>query len=176
MQAYTLLSKQERRYQLFYLIVILFLTLLVMGVLTLQKMDSPFSKADILEMQMLSQKNKFSDQAKIVFPLLESTFKKINIITLETPQPFVENDIKNNINEVANSFENTNIYDTRKEAYLQIAQFYKMFFEDKKIAAKKAENIHLFEKQFEECAIGFKDKEQQLAQKNNAILSRSNTQ
>ena len=176
MQDYVSLSKQERRYQLFYLIIMLFLTLLVMGILTLRNVDSPFSQPDILEIQMLSQKNKFSDQAKIVSPLLESTFRKINILKLEMPPPFVENDIKNNINEVANSFENTNIYDPRKEAYFQIAQFYKMFFEDKKIAAKKTENIHLFEKQFEECAIGFKDKEQQLAQKTNAILSRSNDQ
>lgn len=170
------LSKQERRYHLVYLISILFLTIFVMGVLILKKVDSPFSQADILEIQMLSQKNKFSDQAKIISPLLESTFRKINILKLETPQPFAENDIKNSINEVANSFENTTIYDPRKEAYFQIAQFYKMFFEDKKIAAKRAENIQLFEKQFEECSIGFKDKEQQLAQKTNAILSRSNTQ
>jgi hypothetical protein len=32
----------------------------------------------------------------------------------------------------------------------------------------------LFEKQFTECSIGFKDKEQQLAQKKAAILSRNN--
>ena len=176
MNGHASLSKQERAYQFIYLIIILGLTLLVIGIMTLRKFDSPFSQADILEIQMLSQKNKFSDQAKNVFPLLEATFKKISILRLETPQPFVENDIKNNINEVANSFENVNIYDTRKEAYFQIAQFYKMFFEDKKIAAKKTENITLFQKQFEECAIGFKDKEQQLAQKTNAILSRSNTQ
>ncbi len=176
MQDYVSLSKQERRYQFFYLIIILFVTVLMMGVLTLRNADSPFSRADILEIQMLSQKNKFSDQAKIVAPLVESTFTKIRILKLGAPQPFVENDIKNNINEVANSFGNTNIYDPRKEAYFQIAQFYKMFFEDKKIAAKKAENITLFEKQFEECSIGFKDKEQQLAQKTNAILSRSNTE
>jgi hypothetical protein len=92
---------------------------------------------------------------------------------MESLQPFAENDIENSINNVANSFGNTEVYDTRKDAYLQIAQFYKMFFEDKKIAAKKTENIKLFQQQFEECSIGYKDKEQQLAQKKNAILSRN---
>ena len=48
-----------------------------------------------------------------------------------------------------------------------------MYFEDKKIAAKKTENIKLFEQQFEECSIGFKEKEQQLAQKKNAIIARN---
>lgn len=61
----------------------------------------------------------------------------------------------------------------RKEAYLQIANFYKMYFEDKKIAAKRTENIRLFEQQFQECSIGFKDKEQELTQKKNAMLARS---
>ena len=122
---------------------------------------------------MLEQRNKFAKQQTLVAPLLETSYRKINVLQLATPQPFAENDIKNSINDVANSFENTNIYDTRKEGYLQIAQFYKMYFEDKKIAAKKTENITLFQKQFEECSIGFKEKEQQLSQKKNAILSRS---
>jgi len=33
-------------------------------------------------------------------------------------------------------------------------------------------HIKLFEQQFEECSIGFKEKEQQLAQKKNAIIAR----
>jgi CRISPR/Cas system CSM-associated protein Csm3 (group 7 of RAMP superfamily) len=146
---------------------------LIFIIILVRKFDSPFSGSDIFEIQMLEQKNKFAQQQLIVSPLLKTSYKKINILKHETPQPFAENDIKNNINDVANSFENINIYDTRKEGYLQIAQFYKMYFEDKKIAAKKTENITLFQKQFEECSIGFKDKESQLSQKKNAMLSRS---
>ena len=92
---------------------------------------------------------------------------------MEKPQPFVENDIKSSINDLANYFESNEVFDTRKNDYLQIAKFYRMYFEDKKIAAKKTENIKLFEQQFEECSIGFKEKEQQLAQKKNAIIARN---
>ena len=118
-----------------------------------------------MDIQLLAQKNKFSEQQKIVEPLLKNTFTKISILKVEKPQPFVENDIKSSINDLANYFQSNEVFDTRKNDYLQIAKFYRMYFEDKKIAAKKTENIKLFEQQFEECSIGFKEKEQQLAQK-----------
>ncbi|MDR0794402.1 MAG: type VI secretion system transmembrane protein TssO [Chitinophagaceae bacterium] len=172
MNGYNSLSKREKTYQFLYLIFMLLTALVVLSFLLLRKFNSPFSGADMLELQMLAQKNEFARQQNVVEPLLTATYSKIDLLKPEEIQPFTENDIKNSINDVANSFANVSVYDPRKEAYLQIAQFYKMYFEDKKIAAKKTENIKLFEKQFEECSIGFKEKEQQLAQKKNAILSR----
>jgi hypothetical protein len=173
METHTSLSKREKRYQFIYLLGMSMLAALVFGIIIFRKFGSSFSGTDTLEIQMLEQKNKFAQQQLVVFSLLKTSYKKISILKQQTPQPFAENDIKNSINDVANCFENVNIYDTRKEGYLQIAQFYKMYFEDKKIAAKKSENITLFQKQFEECSIGFKDSEQQLSQKKNAMLSRS---
>ncbi|MCC9043541.1 type VI secretion system transmembrane protein TssO [Myroides sp. M-43] len=169
---YQSLSKTERRYQFFYLVAMLVVSLILLGIVFLRGFNSPFSNQTVLEIQMLEQKYKFIEQQNIVEPLLESTFNKVSILSFETPQPFVENDITNSINEVANSFANVPIYDPRKEAYIQIGYFYKMYFEDKKIIAKKSENIKLFRKQFEECSIGFKDKEQQLVQRRNALLAR----
>jgi CRISPR/Cas system CSM-associated protein Csm3 (group 7 of RAMP superfamily) len=174
MNEYNSLSKRERTYQFFYLFFMLLTALAVLSFLLLREFNSPFSETDTLELQMLSQKNKFAKQQNVVEPLLTTTYTKIDLLKPEELQPFTENDIKNSINDVANAFSNVDVYDPRKEAYLQIAQFYKMYFEDKKMVAKKTENIKLFEQQFEECSIGFKDKEQQLAQKKNAILSRSN--
>jgi hypothetical protein len=156
-----------------YLLFMLLTALAVLSYLLLRNFNSPFSGADMLELQMLAQKNEFAKQQKVVEPLLTATYSKIDILKPQDEiQPFTENDIKNSINDVANSFTNAPVYDPRKEAYLKIAEFYKMYFEDKKIAAKKYENINLFEKQFEECTIGFRDREQQLIQRRNAILSR----
>lgn len=174
METHNSLSKREKRYQFIYLLGMLLIAVSILGVVILRKFQTPFSEYNMLETQMLEQKNKFTIQQKIVAPLLANSYIKINILKYQTPQPFAENDIKNSINAVANSFVNVNIYDTRRDGYLQIALFYKMYFEDKKIVAKKTENILLFQKQFEECSIGFKDKEQQLIQKQNAILSRRN--
>ena len=149
------LSKRERRYQFFYLLGMLLVVLLVSGFVFLRKFQSPFTQTDVMDIQLLAQKNKFSEQQKIVEPLLKNTFTKISI------------------NDLANYFQSNEVFDTRKNDYLQIAKFYRMYFEDKKIAAKKTENIKLFEQQFEECSIGFKEKEQQLAQKKNAIIARN---
>lgn len=173
MEVKTSFSKRETRYQFFYLLGMLLLMILMFSIVIFRSFSSPFSGNDVFEVQMLSQKNKFTQQQALVEPLLETSYKKINVLKHETPQPFAENDIKNSINDVANCFENVSVYDTRKEGYVQIAHFYRMYFDDKKIAAKKAENIVLFQLQFEECSIGFKDKEQQLSQKQNAMLSRS---
>lgn len=173
MQTYNTLSSREKIHQFVYLLSMLLVFMGVFCFVIYRKFDNPLSAGNILETQMLEQNNKFMQHQHLVMPLLEISYKKINILQLSSLQPFAENDIKNSINDVANSFANVNIYDTRKEGYVQIAQFYKMYYEDKKIAAKKTENIKLFEKQFEECSIGFKDKEQQLIQRRNAILSRS---
>ncbi|MBB1139391.1 type VI secretion system transmembrane protein TssO [Myroides sp. WP-1] len=161
------LSRGEKMYQFLYLLGMLVLSQALLGVICLRNYRSPFSQSALLDSQLLEQNNKFNKQQKLVEPLVESAFHKINILNDTSPQPQVENDVITSINAVANSFANTAIYDPRKEAYMQISYFYQMFFEDKKIAAKKTENTLQFSKQFEECSIGFKDKEQQLNQRKN---------
>ena len=85
-----------------------------------------------------------------------------------------ENNIVYGINDVVSFFQNgENINDIRKDAYPQIAKFYKMYFNDKKIVSSKTENIKSFEKQFDECSIGFKEKKSQLFQRETALKSRS---
>jgi len=86
----------------------------------------------------------------------------------------LENEIRYSINDIANIFETVNITDPRKESYKQIAQFYKMYVEDKNIAGKKNENIKIFTKQFEDCSIGFKERKNQKLQRDNALLMKNN--
>ncbi|WP_346986276.1 type VI secretion system transmembrane protein TssO [Chryseobacterium sp. POE27] len=174
MQAQVTLSKKERRYQFLYLILMLFTALIFMGIIFLRGFQSPFSDNDIVSVQMLEEKAKFDQKQKLSYKVLDSTFSMINKLTDEAPQPFVENNIMYGINDVAGYYQNgENINDIRKEAYPQIAEFYKMYFNDKKIISSKTENIKNFEKQFEECSIGFKEKKSQLFQRETALNSRS---
>ncbi|WP_158961966.1 type VI secretion system transmembrane protein TssO [Myroides fluvii] len=170
--AHQSLSRKEQIYQLFYLIGMLALALVLLGIIGLSGYHSPFAKETRLDAEMLEQKNRFNEQQKKVEPLVVAAFQKINTLALTSPKPIEENEIVNGINQVVNSFANTTIFDPRKEVYNQIGDFYKMYLEDKKIIAKKQENIKLFRKQFEECSIGFKDKEQQLIQRRNRLLTR----
>lgn len=151
----------------------LFAAILFLGIIFLKGFESPFSDEDIISVQNLEQKAKFDQQQKATQRVLDSTFTQINRLTNEVPQPFEENNIMNGINDVANSFENADVLDIRKEAYPQIAKFYKMFFDDKKVISSKTENIKNFEKQFEECSIGFKEKKSQLFQRENALKARN---
>lgn len=173
MQGQITLSKKERHYQFLYLILMLFAAIVFLGIIFLKGFESPFSDEDIISVQNLEQKAKFDQQQKATQRVLDSTFTQINRLTNEVPQPFEENNIMNGINDVANSFENANILDIRKEAYPQIAKFYKMYFNDKKIISSKTENIKSFVKQFEECSIGFKEKKSQLFQRENALKARN---
>ena len=78
------LSKRERRYQFFYLLGMLLVVLLVSGFVFLRKFQSPFTQTDVMDIQLLAQKNKFSEQQKIVEPLLKNTFTKISILKVES--------------------------------------------------------------------------------------------
>ena len=146
----------------------LFAAMIFLGIIFLKGFESPFSDEDMISVQNLEEKAKFDQKQKYSFKTLDSTFSMINRLTDESPQPFVENNIMYGINDVVNYFQNgDNIMDIRKDAYPQIAKFYKMYFNDKKIISSKTENIKSFEKQFEECSIGFKEKKNQLFQKRN---------
>ncbi|MDR6156491.1 hypothetical protein QF023_000007 [Chryseobacterium sp. SLBN-27] len=174
MQGQITLSKKERHYQFLYLILMLFAALIFLGIIFLKGFESPFSDEDIVSVQSLEEKAKFDQKQKMSYKTLDSTFSMINKLTDEAPQPFVENNIVYGINDVASFFQSgENINDIRKEAYPQIAKFYKMYFDDKKVVSSKTENIKSFEKQAEECAIGFKEKKSQLFQRETALKSRS---
>ena len=93
----------------------------------------------------------------------------------ENQQPVEENELKYDINDIKNAFSDITSVDARKDNYAQIAKFYKMYYDDKKIIVKKNENVKTFTKQYEECTIGMKDMQQQIKQRKNAqIISNRN--
>ena len=173
MQGQITLSKKERHYQFFYLILMLVAALIFLGIIFLKGYESPFSDEDVRGIQSLEQKAEFEQQQKVVLPMMDSTFVMITKLTNETPQPFVENNVMNGINDLANYFGDNGIVDIRKDAYPQIAKFYKMYFDDKKVVSTTTEDIKRFEKQVEDCRIGFKDKQNKLYERENALKSRT---
>ena len=174
MEGYISLSRREKHYYFFYLLLLLLAGLVLLGFLLLRHAPSPFAGDAAYDLQLLDQKRAFDRQQQVLYPRLEEAFNKVDALPLREPQPYMESDIRNGINLIAGQPQTSQLADPRKEAWYQAALFYKMYFEDKKLAGRKSDNIVLFEKQFTECSIGFKDKEQQLAQKKAAILSRNN--
>lgn len=77
------------------------------------------------------------------------------------------------MNDLNSYFSNNNVIDIRKDAYPQIAKFYKMYFEDKKVIATTTEDIKIFEKQVEDCRIGFKDKQNKIYEREKDLKART---
>lgn len=174
MQVNITLSNKEKRYYFLYLLGLLFFAVLLLSVVILYRFDSPFSNSDILAIQTLEEKAKFDERQKVAQPVIDSTFSKIEKVSVDDRNPLQENEIRYSINDIANIFETVNITDRRKQSYIQIAQFYKMYMEDKDVAGKKNENIRIFTKQFEDCSIGFKERKNQKLQRDNALLMKNN--
>jgi len=174
MEGHVTLSKKEKHYQFFYLILMLFAAMIFFGILFLKGYDSPFSDEDVRGIQNLEQKSKYEQHQKLILPIMDSTYSMITKLTDVAPEPFVEDNIALGINDLENYFNSKNdITDVRKDAYPQIAKFYKMYFDDKRIISSTTEDIKKFEKQVEDCRIGFKDTQNRLFQRETALKSRT---
>lgn len=147
--------------------------MIFLGIIFLKGYESPFSEEDVRGIQSLEQKALFEGHQKILQPEMDSAYIRISRISDKAPEPFVENNIFNGINGLASYFRANDVVDIRKDAYPQIAKYYKMYFDDKKVISTTAEDVKKFEKQVEDCRIGFKNTQDRLYDRNNAMRERT---
>lgn len=172
MQGQITLSKKEKQYQFFYLILMLVFALIFLGIIFLKSYASPFSEADTNALQILEQKVKFDQQQKIGLKLIDTASARVNRLSVEIQQPVEKNDAEYAIQDLANTFQNVVVNDPRKSAFPQIGKFFKMNMVDKDRIMKMNENTKTFEKQYEECQLGYKEKSQTLRDRNNSLNPR----
>ncbi|MCX8526002.1 type VI secretion system transmembrane protein TssO [Chryseobacterium formosus] len=172
MQGQITLSKKEKQYQFFYLILMLVFALIFLGIIFLKSFASPFSEADTNALQILEQKVKFDQQQKIGLKLIDTAAARVNRLSVEIQQPVERNDAEYAIQDLANTFQNVVVNDPRKSAFPQIGKFFKMNMIDKDRIMKMNENTKTFEKQYEECQLGYKEKSQTLRDRNNSLNPR----
>ncbi|MGE6397634.1 type VI secretion system TssO [Chryseobacterium scophthalmum] len=172
MQGQVTLSKKEKHYQFFYLILMLIVALFFLGVIFLKDFASPFSEADTNSLQILDQKVKFDQQQKIGLKLIDTASARVNRLSVEIQQPVERNDAEYAVQDLANTFQNVVVNDSRKMAFPQIGKFFKMNMVDKERIMKMNETTKTFEKQFEDCQLGYKEKSQTLRDRNNALNPR----
>lgn len=147
--------------------------MIFLGVIFLKGYDSPFTDTDVMGIESIEQKQAFESEQKILQPEMDSAFIRISKITDKSPEPFVENNIFNGINGLASYFHGRNVVDIRKDAYPQIAKFYKMYFEDKRIISTTSEDIKTFNKQVDDCRIGFKTLQDRLYDRTKTMRDRT---
>lgn len=173
MQLKITLSKKEKRYYFIYLMAMLLMGVIFLGIIFLHKFSTPFTSSDSIDIKTLKQKSVFADRQKAIQPKVDSTFIKLKRLSSEKPQPVEENELRYDINDINDAFSDIVITDSRKNNYNLIAKFYKMYYDDKKIIVKRNENVKKFTKDFEECTIGMKNKQQQISERRNAQIMSS---
>ncbi|WP_223607062.1 type VI secretion system transmembrane protein TssO [Chryseobacterium sp. OSA05B] len=173
MQGHITLSKKERHYQFLYLILMLLAAMVFLGVIFLKGFESPFSDEDVRGLESIEQKKAFESKQKLIQPVMDSAYIRISRIKDKAPEPFVEDNISHDINGIASYFHGNDVVDIRKDAYPQIAKFYKMYFDDKKIISITTEDVNRFEKEVEDCRIGFKNKQSYINERENARRERT---
>lgn len=150
----------------------LIVALFFLGVIFLKDFASPFSEADTNSLQILDQKLKFDQQQKIGLKLIDTASARVNRLSVEIQQPVERNDAEYAVQDLANTFQNVVVNDSRKMAFPQIGKFFKMNMIDKERIMKMNETTKTFEKQFEDCQLGYKEKSQTLRDRNNALNPR----
>ncbi|MDR2235537.1 MAG: type VI secretion system transmembrane protein TssO [Chryseobacterium sp.] len=172
MQGQITLTKKERHYQFFYLILMLLTAMIFLGVIFLKGFSSPFSDENIIAIQSLEKKNEFEKRQKIIQPLIDSTYNNINKISDKAPEPYMAEEISQGINGIGDYFKD-GVTDVRKDAYPQIAEFYKMYYDDKRRLSVTLEDIKKLERDIQDCQIGFKNKQGRLYDRNEQLKSRT---
>jgi len=172
MQGQVTLSKKEKHYQFFYLLLMLIAALVFLGIIFLKSFSSPFSDEDTNALQILDQKVKFAQQQKVGLVLIDTAYARVNRLSTEINQNADKREAEYAIQDVANTYQNFVVNDARKTAFPQIGMFFKMYMFDKDRIMKMNETTKTFEKQFEDCQLGYKEKSQNLRERNNALNTR----
>lgn len=150
-------NNREKRIYLFYLIVLFILTTAGVSWFLFKDYDfRVFAQKDyvitkmerVREFQMAQQHNKL---------LMDSLYMKIKDFDPSLNAVYVENDIKFMINDMHIVYEKNNL-DSRYKAFQHVSDFFKMFYEDKKILWHIRQDIAYFQKQLEECEAGLEKK------------------
>ena len=94
-----------------------------------------------------------SEQAAAV----DSISSKIRNFNLTIQARYEEDDIKHHLNNIKDLYEK-NDHDKRYKIFYQVADFYNMWFADKKELWSREQNIVEFKKNLEDCSIGLQKK------------------
>lgn len=172
MQGQITLSKKEKRFQFLYLILMLLAAMLFLGIIFLNRFESPFNTSDFATLKRLEQKSQFDVEQKNLQPVVDSTFRKLSHLDAENPEAMKIHDIEKNKEFIASTKKRFITPDERINGYPLIAKFYEMYMEDKNIMKNMTEDVKRFEVMVKNCETGYKNNEQRLFDRDNALRSR----
>jgi len=172
MQGQITLSKKEKRFQFLYLILMLLAAMLLLGIIFLNKFESPFDSSDVITLKRLEQKSKFDAEQQNIQKIVDSTFVKISHLKAENPEAMTMHEIEKNTDFISSTKKRFVTPDERIDGYPLIADFYEMFMEDKKMEKNMTDDVKRLEVTVKNCEMGYKNNEQRLFERDIALKTR----
>ncbi|PZF72739.1 type VI secretion system TssO [Taibaiella soli] len=170
----TSVVEKEHQYYFYYLLLLVTAGLLLLAFIFLRGMESPFSNNLAFEMRLLEDRQQMDILQKETTQYIPNLFEKINTLPIGQLKGSTKSDLKIDIASISSIAGKHDLNDSRKDSYRQVADFFEMYLLDKEIAFARLQDINLFTNLCNDCNIGFKEKQRQLAQKKIAISARSN--
>lgn len=93
--------------------------------------------------------------------VVDSLYNQIRDFNPAVNASYEESDIKFYLNDLKGLY-NRNSHDGRYKIFLQVSNFYGMWFDDRKELWSKQKNIKVFKKNLEECETGLRKKSDEL--------------
>lgn len=93
--------------------------------------------------------------------VVDSLYNQIRDFNPGVNASYAEGDIKFYLNDLKGLY-NRNSHDSRYKIFLQISNFYGMWFDDRKEMWSKQKNVKAFKKNLEECETGLRRKSDEL--------------
>lgn len=103
----------------------------------------------------------YQDMQSQEMKMIDSLYNLIKVFNPDVNASYVESDIKFYITDLKNTY-NKNSHDGRYKIFLQVSNFYNMWFNDKMKLWAKRKNIGTFKQKLEECEIGLQKKIEEL--------------
>jgi hypothetical protein len=172
MQGQITLSKKEKRFQFLYLILMLLAAIILLGILFLNRFESPFNSSDVVTLKRLEQKSKFDAEQKKIQSVVDSTFISIAHLDAENPEAMKIHDIEKNTDFISSTKKRFITPDERVDGYPLIAEFYEMYMEDKNMVKNMSDDVKRLEVIVKNCEMGYKNNEQRLFERDIALKSR----
>ena len=172
MQGQITLSKKEKRFQFLYLILMLLAAMILLGIIFLNRFESPFNSSDIITLKRLEQKSKFDIEQKKIQAVVDSTFTKISHLNPENPEAMTTHEIEKNTDFISSTKKRFVTPDMRVDGYPLIADFYEMYMEDKNMAKNMTDDVKRLDAAVKNCEMGYKNNEQRLFDRDNILRSK----
>ena len=123
-----------------------------------------FSSHKEIIVKKAERQNKLVSDQSSYLKICDSLYKRIERFDPGINASFEESDIKFIISDLKSVYER-NSADIRYKVFYHTAQFYDMWFADKKILWSKQTNIHRFKENLQQCEMGLTKKEEELDKK-----------